>query len=291
MRRSKSTIVGVFSAGIVLAGIVSFVSLLGCLAASKPSQAGETIRIGGTGSALAAMRILGEELQKRDSGIDVEVIASLGTLGGIEALAEGAIDIGLAARGLKPEELAKGVREAACMTTALIFAANRQDQGYGIRTAELPALFQDPRPTWADGTPLKLILRARSGSEYPYLIKAVPGMSAALDEAHRRRGIPLGATDQENADLALRTAGSLAITSLIQLRAERLALRPLPLDGVDPTAETLADGSYPFPFRICLLLPVRPSAAGQRFVSFVTSPEGRDMLLSLGAVEEPKVNP
>jgi phosphate transport system substrate-binding protein len=116
-------------------------------------------------------------------------------------------------------------------------------------------------------------------------------MSAALDEAHRRRGIPLGATDQENADLALRTAGSLAITSLIQLRAERLALRPLPLDGVDPTAETLADGSYPFPFRICLLLPVRPSAAGQRFVSFVTSPEGRDMLLSLGAVEEPKVNP
>jgi len=116
-------------------------------------------------------------------------------------------------------------------------------------------------------------------------------MSAALDEAHRRRGIPMGATDQENADLALRTAGSLAITSLIQLRAERLALRPLPLDGVEPTAETVADGSYPFPFRICLLLPARPSAAGQRFVSFVTSPEGRDMLLSLGAVEEPKVNP
>ncbi len=93
------------------------------------------------------------------------------------------------------------------MTTALVFAANHQDQGYGIRSAELPALFRDPRPTWPDGTPLKLILRARSGSEYPYLIKAVPGMSAALDEAHQRRGIPMGATDQENADLALRTAG------------------------------------------------------------------------------------
>jgi phosphate transport system substrate-binding protein len=116
-------------------GILSFVSLLACLVASMSCQAGETIRIGGTGSALAAMRILGAELQKRDSGIHVEVLASLGTLGGIEALAEGAIDIGLAARGLKPEELAKGVREAACMTTALIFAANHQDQGYGIRTA------------------------------------------------------------------------------------------------------------------------------------------------------------
>ena len=75
------------------------------------------------------------------------------------------------------------------------------------------------------------------------------------------------------------------------MRAEKLALRPLPLDGVVPSTDTVADGSYPFPFRICLLLPAQPSAAGQRFVSFVMSPEGRDMLLSLGAVEEPKVSP
>ena len=145
MRRGNSTI----------AGGLAFVSLLGCLAVSTPCKAGETIRIGGTGSALAAMRILGAEFQKRDPEINVEVLVSLGTLGGIEALAEGAIDIGLAARGLKPEELAKEIREAACMTTALIFAANHQDQGYGIRSAELPALFRNPRPTWADGTPLK----------------------------------------------------------------------------------------------------------------------------------------
>ena len=99
MRRGNSTI----------AGGLAFVSLLGCLAVSTPCKAGETIRIGGTGSALAAMRILGAEFQKRDPEINVEVLVSLGTLGGIEALAEGAIDIGLAARGLKPEELAKGI--------------------------------------------------------------------------------------------------------------------------------------------------------------------------------------
>jgi phosphate transport system substrate-binding protein len=281
MRRSNSTI----------AGVLSFASLLGCLTAAMPCQAGETIRIGGTGSVLAAMRILGAELQKREPETSVEVLASLGTLGGIEALAEGAIDVGLAARGLKPEEVAKGVREAACMTTALVFAANHQGQDYGIRSAELPTLFRNPRPTWPDGTPLKLILRARSGSEYPYLTKVVPGMGAALDEAHQRRGIPVGATDQENADITLRTEGALGITSLIQMRAERLALRPLPLDGVEPSVETVADGSYPFPFRICLLLPAQPSAAGQRFVSFVASREGRETLHSLGAVEATKANP
>jgi phosphate transport system substrate-binding protein len=275
----------------IIAGCLALISMLGCLAVSTPSQAGETIRIGGTGSVLAAMRILGSELRKVEPDTQVEVLASLGTPGGIEALAEGVIDVGLAGRRLKPAETAKGVSEAACMTTALVFAANHPDQGYGIRSADLPALFRDPRPVWPDGTPLKIILRARSGSEYPYLIKAVPGMAAALDEAHQRRGIPVGATDQENADIAQRTEGALAMVSLIQVRAEKLSLRPLPLDGVVPSTNTLADGTYPFPFRICLLLPAQPSAAGRRFVSYVMSREGRDMLLSLGAVEEPKVSP
>lgn len=275
----------------IIVGRLALVSMLGCLAVSTPSQAGETIRIGGTGSALAAMRILGTGLQKVEPDTQVEVLASLGTLGGIEALAEGAIDVGLAARRLKPEETAKGVREAVCMVTALVFAANHPDQGYGIRSAELPALFRDPLPVWPDGTPLKIILRAHSGSEYPYLIKAVPGMAAALDDAHRRRGIPVGATDQENAEIAQRTDGALAMTSLIQVRAEKLSLRPLPVDGVAPSTGTLADGTYPFPFRICLLLPAQPSAGGWRFVSYVMSREGRDRLLALGAVEEPKVGP
>jgi hypothetical protein len=160
-----------------------------------------------------------------------------------------------------------------------------------LSLADLPALFRDPRPTWPDGTPLKIILRARSGSEYPYLIKSVAGMDTALDEAHQRRGVPVGATDQENADLAQRTEGALAIASLVQIRAEKLSLQPLPLDDVEPSIEAVADGSYPFPFRICLLLPAQPSAAGQRFVSFVASDQGQDTLRSLGAVEETKVNP
>lgn len=270
------------------AAVLPLVSLLACLAVPNPAHAGETIRIGGTGAALGAMRVLGAEIQKQAPDTRVEVLASLGSTGGIEALAEGVIDVALAARKLKPEEQAKGVREAVCVTTALVFAANHQAHGYGIRRDELPALFRDPNPVWPDGTPLKIILRARSGSEYPFLIKAIPGMADALDEAHRRRGVPVGATDQENADLAQRTDGSLAMTSLMQIRAEKLKLHPLMLDGVEASPQTVADGSYPFPFRICLLLSAQPSAAAQRFVAFVASPDGREVLLSLGAVEDAK---
>jgi phosphate transport system substrate-binding protein len=83
----------------IIAGCLALISMLGCLAVSTPSQAGETIRIGGTGSVLAAMRILGSELRKVEPDTQVEVLASLGTSGGVEALAEGVSMSGLPAAG------------------------------------------------------------------------------------------------------------------------------------------------------------------------------------------------
>jgi phosphate transport system substrate-binding protein len=56
MRRSTS----------VTAGFLATAALLGCFTTPTPSRAGQTIRIGGTGAALAAISILGDELTKRD---------------------------------------------------------------------------------------------------------------------------------------------------------------------------------------------------------------------------------
>ena len=84
------------------------------------------------------MRILGAEFQKVKSWDRGGGAGQPGHSGGIEALGEGVIDVGLAGRGLKPDEIAKGVREAACMTTALVFAANHDDQGAASEVPNCP---------------------------------------------------------------------------------------------------------------------------------------------------------
>lgn len=247
------------------------------------ASSAETLRIGGTGMALAAMRSIGDSLTAADPGLRVEVLPSLGTPGGIRALLARDIDIAIAGRPLTPDERAKGVAEAACLTTALVFASSH-GAASGITKASLPGLYADPMPSWPDGTPLKVILRSRAGSENPYLIEVVPGMAAALDAAYKRRGMPVGATDQENADLATRTAGSFAVMTLLQIHAERLGLRPLSFDGIAPNADTLASKTYPLPLRVCLVLPAAPSPAAARFVAHVNAPAGTAALRSLGAV-------
>jgi phosphate transport system substrate-binding protein len=253
-------------------------------AAAQPALAEQNVvRIGGTGIALAAMREVGSSLTAADPGMEVEVLPSMGTPGGIKALAEGAIDLAVVARPLKPDEKAKGIDEVACMTTALVFASSHK-AATGVTRAQLPTLYTDASPKWADGAPLTVVLRSRSGSENPYLVAAVPAMGPALEAAFKRPGLPVASTDQDNAKLAMQISGSLATMTLLQLRAERLDLSVLPFDGVMPSFRTIADKTYPFPIRICMVMAKDAAPAAKRFIAHLRSPAGKAVLESFSAV-------
>ncbi len=239
------------------------------------------VSIGGTGMALAAMQQVGDSLMAVDPSIRVEVLPSLGTPGGLKALSERAIDIAVIGRSLKTEEQARGAVETGCMTTALVFASSHPAPP-GLAKADLPGIYASPSPVWPDGRPLKVLLRSRAGSENAYLIANVPGMEAALDAAYKHSGIPIATTDQENADLALRAANSFAIMSLLQIRAERLNLRTIKLDGVPPTAETVADKTYPLTMRICIVIPASPTPAAAKFLAHLRSASGEALMRAFG---------
>jgi phosphate transport system substrate-binding protein len=192
------------------------------------------------------------------------------------------IEVATAGRGLKPGEQALGMREAACARTPLAFVTSHPAPN-GIARADLPGVYADPAVKWADGSPLKIIMRAQSGSEMPYLASRVPGLREAFDSAAQRQGMAIGATDQQNAQLATRIDGSFAMMTVLQLRSEGLPLRTVRLDGVEPSAETLADGSYPFSLRICLILPAEPTPGALEVVRQVRSEEGQALFRSLGA--------
>ena len=264
--------------GAALAGIVCAVTL-----APVQDAAGETIRSGGTGSGLAMMKAIGEGYSAANPDTTIEVLPSLHSSGGIKAVVAKAIDIALIANRLSPEHAAQGLQEGACLRTGLIFATSHSIP-MGITLARLPELMADPNSTWPNGQALKIILRGRLSSETSFLIKSLPAMKDAFEKAYARSGVPIGATDQENVDLAQRTAGSFAIMTLLQLRAENLPLQPLSLEGVTPSRATLAAGTYALPWDICLVVTTQPSAAALRVVDYVRSREGQKILRGFDAL-------
>lgn len=265
--------------------IVVALSALALAHIAQPGQSSASeLIVSGTGMALAATRQAAEVFMARTPEVQVKVLPSMGSGGGIKALMDGVLNLSVAARRLKPKEIAAGVQEEFCIKTALVFATQPK-YALDVKLKDLPKLYQDAAPVWPDGSPLTVILRAHSGSEMPYLAKRVPGLGEAFATARTRPEVPIGITDQINAGMAETTQGSFAITSLLQLVAEDRHLAPLSVDGIPPSAETLKDGSYPFSILICVLSRkgnVTPEA--QAFLDFLKSDGGTMVFNRLGAL-------
>ena len=251
------------------------------------AQAAETrLRIGGTGAALGVMSRLAAAFAEQEPGVAVEVLPSLGSSGGIRALGEGAIDIAVSARPLKPEEAAAGLRSAPLSRTPFVMVSSRApasgETGSGFAAGALAGFYAAPAATWPDGTPLRVILRPRSDSDSAFLERHFPGMAEALAAARSRPGVPVAQTDQENFVLAGDIEGSLTTATLTQVVTENPQLTPIPIDGVAPTLENLENGGYPY-FKDMIIAhraDSRPAALG--FLAFIASPQGRRILRDAG---------
>lgn len=256
-----------------------------CLAhpASASGGAQEPVRVGGTGAALELMDRVSVAYSAISTAPRAKILPSLGSSGGLRALAAGAVDIALIARRITPDETHAGMSEAACLRTPFVLATP-VPQAPAMTSADLVRIYGEPLALWPDGSRIKLILRPEGGSGNHLLTTLIPGMEEAMTAARRRSEIPLAMTDQDNAELAERTNGSLTAMGLAQLISERRALHPIALDGVPPTAETLAAGAYKARMELCLIVgpAMTPAVAG--FVAFLRSERGRAVLGANGAL-------
>lgn len=92
--------------------IVLFLTgLISASANSTELAAPTTIRIGGSGDALATMQILGQAFNKTHPNVNVAIVPSLGSGGGIKAVLAGSIDLAISGRALKQAERAQGRRQ------------------------------------------------------------------------------------------------------------------------------------------------------------------------------------
>jgi len=244
------------------------------------------ITVGGTGMSLGTMHIAGEAFTAKYPDMYVLVPPSMGSGGGIKALIDDVIDLSLTARPLRRNEVAAGLTEELCVRTSLVFVSQPRFAS-DVKLENLPSLYHEFDPRWPDGTPLKAILRTRSGSEMPYLSDRVPGLADAFMKARARPDTLIGMTDQLNASHAEIIKGSLAIASQMQMLSERLRLKPMSIDGIFPGVASLKDGSYPFSMRICAISKRSNSkTVTKQFIGFLKSEEGEAIFNRVGALLE-----
>ena len=260
---------------------LSIVLLAAALLGAPSVAAAQTLRLGGTGGGMGmAQRIANAYAE---TGTRIQVIPGLGSSGAINAVADGAIEIAIASRRLKQEEDALGLNAVFFARTPMVWVTSHPAPP-GIRSADIPAIFEASSPKWTDGSPIHIILRTPSDTDVAIVEGYFPGLADAFAQARRRPEIPVTATDQDNTAAAERLPGSFVHAGLSQIVTENSDLRVVSLDGVEPSLENLESGAYSYEKPFYLVYAVNSAEAAGRLLEFLRSEPGRTLLRAAGSL-------
>ena len=152
----------------------------------------------------------------------------------------------------------------------------------------------DESPSGPTDRAINLVFRPPSETGAGLLEAQFPGLAELFRQGRESRGAIVAYSDQEMMNIGERNVGSLVFGALAAIKAERRRLRPLSLDGVEPSAERIADGSYPMDFGLHTVLGPKSSDTARRFQEFTKSQEAAAILRSLDCQSlntEPPVQP
>lgn len=252
--------------------------------------------ITGSGSGIGAMRRMAEGFQKKHPNVAIDLLLSIGSTGGINAVKEGRIDIGLSSRPLAPEERSMGIVEEPYGRTPFIFAVQESNPTNGVTLTEIEDIYARKRKTWPDGTPIRLILRPLRDSSSVYLANINPRLKSASEKALAIPGVFVGMTDQEAAAQIEKTPGSFGTTSSSLMAVEKRRIKALSVDGAAPALSNIADGVHvsagKYPYTMTMSLVYKGDAdkdAVKDFIKFVFSKDGRKILSECGHVTLPRM--
>ncbi|MGJ7542311.1 substrate-binding domain-containing protein [Variovorax sp. LT1R16] len=252
------------------------------LASVGNAVAAAEIKIGGTGSALGAMRMVGEAFNKQHPDIRVVVLPSLGTSGAIKAVPKGQLDVGLSARPLSDDETKQGAVSVEYARTPLVFAVSPKSPIKALTLAQMADIYSGRMPEWTGGAKTRPILRQAGDDTTRQLRSMSKEMDAGLAIAEQRPGLPFATTDQEAADHAESIPGAIGVMTLSLILSEGRDLRALTLDGVDATVANATSGKYPHVKRCFVITGREPSVEARLFLSFLESSAGREVLMRTG---------
>ncbi|MFC0401393.1 substrate-binding domain-containing protein [Paraburkholderia rhizosphaerae] len=267
----------------------------------------DDIKIGGAGPAMGTMRLLAERYNQTHDAPKISVLAaSLGSAGGIRAATEGAIDIGVSSVPLTESERDKGAREIEVARTPFVFVVGMSTPVSGLSTRQLQSIYWDTYekkdPDWsgyldrtllqtdASAVRIRIIMRPANESDNAIIKKISPEIDTAMTALEERPGMIVKSNAQENAVAIEEIPGAFGTSTLSLIVTEHRKMRPLKLDGVDPSPQTVANGRYPYYKSVFLITGTKSSPGAQDFIAFVKSKDGREILEKTGhaVVDKPK---
>jgi len=244
----------------------------------------DTVRINGSGTGLEMLKPLIEVYSKSHPGVTFDIQKPLGSSGAVKAVVEGALDIAVSSKPLRPDEAARGAKVSTFGKTPLAVITNKSVSKKNITVRELEAIYSGAMRKWKNNENIRVVLRPQGDIDTAILRGLSPGMDRAVSEAHKRYGMITATTDPESNDMVARTNGSIGTAGLAGILAGKIPVNILSLNGVMPTTAAVAGGRYPLSKDLNFVTTERLPEAAAKFLDFVYSERARGVVERIGVL-------
>ena len=245
---------------------------------SEPAKLSGNVATDGSTSMEKIIGSLGEAFMEMNPDVNFTYNPT-GSGTGIQAAIDGTCDIGLSSRALKDEEKAS-LTETIVALDGIAIIVNPANPVSDLSVEQIAQIYTGEITNWKDvgGDDLEISLIGReAGSGTRDGFETITGTKEAC-----KYNQELTSTG----DVITTVAGNPNAIGYASLSAVDESVAAVSVDGVIPTEETVADGSFPIqrPFVVVTVEGTELSPAAQAFLDYSMSAEVADIIAAAGAV-------
>lgn len=256
----------------------------GAILISGNALAQDAVTLGGAGSMIQVAQALAAAFEAKNPGSKITVMPNtMGTTGGINAVGNGKVTIGLAARALKSEESAK-YKYHPLGRAAVVIAVSKDVTVTALTGSQVCDLFSGKYKSWKDvgagDQKVEVLTRNEDDGAKEAVRTNIPCFKD-LKESPEASILIRGAAMVSG--LSSRP-GAIGITEFDAVTEAKGAFKALTLDGVTPSIETVKNGKYKVIKTFGFVTAAEPQGVVRNFIQFATSPEAASILTKEGIV-------
>lgn len=242
----------------------------------------EKIIVAGTGDSQRLLQVVADCLKQDLKNIEIEIPNSIGSGGGIKALAAGKADLARVARPLKDTEKNLGLIYQPFAKSPIVFVVHPSVTGLdNLTTQEIVDIYSGKITTFeelgAKKGKIYALTREAGDSSLSVLLDYLPGFK---DIAELKAKIAYRTPDL--LDLLEKHKNTLGFIPLAM--AQKTKLKILKVDEVYPSAENIASGKYIFVIPLAIVHKDKPTGLVKQFIDFLFSEKGQKIITENGAI-------
>ena len=260
---------------VVVAAVFAVLGILsGC---GKKETA--SVSTDGSTSMEKVISALGETFMLENSGTSFTYNPT-GSSSGIQAVADGRCDIGLASRSLKDAEIQSGLQQTVLALDGIAVIVHLENSVRDLSVAQIASVFTGEITNWKQlgGADTEIVLIGReAGSGTRDGFESITGTA---EQCKYRQELT------STGDVITAVATNPAAIGYASLSAVKDSVSALTVGGVAPTEQTILNGSYAIqrPFVLVTKQGVALHETAQKFFDYITSPAANEVIAQAGAV-------